>query len=834
MTNENKVNQTEDNVTTLADMKSGSQGIIVKVNGHGGFRHRIMEMGFVRGEKVSVVKNAPLQDPIEYRIMDSHISLRRNEAHHIEIVQVDEVFDNSRYNSTETFSEEIQKTITEKTNTITVALVGNPNCGKTSLFNHATGLRERVGNYSGVTVSSKIGTFYHNGYTINMVDLPGTYSMTEYSPEELYVRDYLTEHHPDVVLNVVDSTNLERNLFLTTQLIDMNLRLVMALNMFDEFERSGSSLDCTQLENMLGFPCVPTDARAGKGIDHVLQHIITVYNESEVVTKHIHINYGAELEQAISKIKAQIVGHQQIAVDFPYRYIAIKLLENDSVTTNYINQAIDNSTQLMNEVKRQREFIEAEFAEDASSVIANSKYGFIRGALKETLTKTEINDEKKELAYAVDVVLTNRWLGFPVLILFMWIMFQATFTIGEYPMNWIEAGVAWLGSFVGQLLGDGMLRDLVVDGIIAGVGGVIVFLPNILILFFFLSLFEDTGYMARAAFIMDKIMHRMGLHGKSFIPLISGFGCGVPGIMATRTLENPKDRIITMISVPFMSCSARLPVYLLFVSAFFNSNRGLVLMSIYLIGIVMAALTAMLLNRTKFKGKSEQFVMELPPYRIPTLRNTLIHMWEKSVHYLQKMGTVILLASIIIWMLNYFPRSSEKIEAINSQIEFVQNASTYTTEQKAQTIDSLQLAKASAQTENSYIGRIGHAIAPLVKPLGFGWEMGVSLLTGAAAKEIVVSSMGILYQADSNADEESEALKNAIINHKAGTDTYPITPLVAYGFMIFILLYFPCIAATSAIAKEANWWWALFVVVYSTAVAWIFSFAIYQIGSLFV
>ncbi len=819
----------ENEIRTLADIPEKEECVIVKVNGHGGFRHRVMEMGFVKGEKVTVLKNAPLQDPIEYRILQSHVSLRRSEASHIEVVGVGEAQpDGTPFNGT--LSEEVRQKIKEKTKTITVALVGNPNCGKTSFFNHATGLREHVGNYSGVTVSSKVGTFYRNGYTINLVDLPGTYSITEYSPEEIYVREYISEQHPDVVLNIVDSSNLERNLFLTTQLIDMNVRMVMALNMYDELKKKGIQLDEEQLEKMLGFPCAPTDSKTGKGIDHVLDHIISVYEECDEVTKHIHINYGTELEEAISKIKPLLTCHEGIAVDFPYRYVALKLLENDSITYRQLEKDITDITDIRKTVDECRKEIEKEFHEDAVSVITNTKYGFIRGALKETLKKE--STDKEELAYAIDVVLTNKWLGFPVLILFLLIMFEATFTLGAYPQEWIETAVSWLGESARRIIGDGMLSDLVVDGIIAGVGGVIVFLPQILILFFFISMLEDTGYMARAAFIMDKLMHKMGLHGKSFIPLLTGFGCGVPAIMATRTLENPKDRIVTMLAIPFMSCSARLPVYVLFVSAFFEKHQSLILLAIYLIGIIVAVLTAMLLNKTKFKNDSSQFVMELPPYRIPTARNILIHMWEKAVQYLKKMGSIILVASIIIWALCYFPKSNSETERIDAEIAQVESNTGMDETQKGNAIAQLEADRNAAQSENSYIGTLGKFIEPVFRPLGFDWKMGVSILSGAAAKEIVVSSLGVLYHTGADADEESEQLTEALRAHS--TDPVaPITPLVAFGFMVFVLLYYPCIATVAAIAKESSWKWAGFEVLYTTSVAWVVAFLIHQIGSLF-
>ncbi len=783
---------------TLADMPTHTRCVIAKVHGHGGFRHRILELGFVKGETVSVLKNAPLLDPIEYQIMGSHVSLRRAEAANIEVVSLEEgEHPDNIYHGT--LEEHVAHEADELSKQITVALVGNPNCGKTSFFNHATGLREKVGNYSGVTVDAKTGVFTHRGYTINLVDLPGTYSLTEYTPEELYVRDFIAKQQPDVVLNIVDAGNLERNLFLTTQLIDLNPRMVMALNMYDELEKSGDRLDHQSLSRMLGFPIVPVVASTGRGIDDVLENIVRVYEDQAGASKHIHINYGENVEKAIVAVKNLVEANGPVSGAFCGRYIAIKLIENDSVTQREMAN-LPNFAEIKATADKCRSNIEREYGDDISSVISDLKYGFIRGALGETLTRS--NNDKHRLAYALDTVLTNRWLGFPVLLLFMWVMFQTTFTLGAYPQEWLEMGIGVLGRWVATLLPAGMLNDLIVDGIIAGVGGVLVFLPNILILFLFISLLEDTGYMARAAFIMDKLMHRIGLHGKSFIPYIIGFGCGVPAIMATRTLENRKDRILTILTVPFMSCSARLPVYLLLVSAFFDKHQALVLMSLYLIGIVVAIATATVLNKTLFRNASDQFVMELPPYRIPTMRNTLIHMWDKSAQYLKKMGTVILLASIIIWALGYFPRPKEE----------------------------MTLAQ---QTENSYIGRIGHAVEPVVKPLGFDWKMGVSLVTGLAAKEIVVSSLGILYNGEAGDNENSQSLVESL---RAQTDALGqpfFTPLKAYTFMLFILLYFPCIAAISAIWREAGRGWAVFSVLYTTSLAWLVSFAVWQIGSLF-
>ena len=612
---------------TLADVKTGEYCVIVRVMGHGSFRHRLMEMGFVRGEKVKVIRNAPLRDPIEYEIMGGHVSLRRIEAQHVEVVSVsEEVANNYLFHGTVT--EETERILGKVGKKINVALVGNPNCGKTSFFNHATGMREKVGNYSGVTVDSKLGYFKYKDYTIALADLPGTYSLTEYTPEELYVRQYIMEQHPDIVLNIVDASNLERNLFLTTQLIDMNVPMVMALNMYDELEKNGDHLDLDTLSELFGFPIIPTISSKGKGIQDVMAKIVDLYENLEQHTKHVHINYGTDLEKSIEVIKESLMGFPDLASHYSTRYLAIQLLASDKTIEKLVG-GYDNDKKISVLAAEQRAVIEKRYNEDASTIVSGAKYGFIRGALLETFTQGK--DRSKQPAYSVDKLLTNKWLGFPILIFFLWFMFQMTFTLGAYPQAWLESFFGWLGDVITRLLPDGMIKDLLVDGIIAGVGGVCSFLPNILILFFFISILEDTGYMARAAFIMDKLMHRMGLHGKSFIPYIIGFGCSVPAIMATRTLENRKDRILTIITVPFMSCSARLPVYLLLISAFFTKHQGLILTSIYLLGIVMAVVTSLIVKRAAFKNVRDQFVMELPPYRIPTFRNAVIHMWDKSV-----------------------------------------------------------------------------------------------------------------------------------------------------------------------------------------------------------
>lgn len=761
---------------------------VVRVHGEGAFRQRLLEMGFVRGAKVTVVKSAPLLDPVEYMIMGSHISLRHSEAAQVEVCGLDEpLADTVPYNgTTDTLAPE-QAPVAD--DVLRVALVGNPNCGKTSLFNIVTGAKEKVGNYGGVTVDSKEGEFRIDGRKVELVDLPGTYSLTEYSPEEMYVRTFMRDKRPDAILNVVDAGNLERNLYLTTQLMDMNVPMVLVLNMWDEFERTGDRLDTEALSRLLGVTIVPVVAREGKGVEEMLRAAMDTIEHSEQECTHKNVNYGSTIEHAIAQL-------EEMAPSMS-RYTLLKVIENDSHAQRDLHdgRSEQEAHAIIDRAAVARREIEREYNDDIVSVLSDLKYGFVRGALAEVLEANPKSDKSK-LGFALDVVLTNRYLGLPVLFLLMWLVFQTTFAVGAYPQEWIESGVSWVSEIVSGLMPEGTLRDLVVDGVIAGVGGVLVFLPNILILFFFISILEDSGYMARAAFIVDRIMHRIGLHGKSFIPYLIGFGCGVPAIMATRTLENRRDRIITILTVPFMSCSARLPAYLLMVSAFFASNQGMVLLNLYLTGIAMAALSAILLSKTILKHDHTQFVMELPPYRMPTARNATLHMWSKGSQYLHKMGTVILAASIIVWALGYFPRHEGQ-----SQQE---------------------------QIENSLMGRMGKAIEPLVEPLGFNWQMGVSVLTGAAAKEIVVSSMSVIYTGESDADETSATLKAKLQSATDAHGNKVFNPIVAYSFMLFVLLYFPCIAALAAIKREAGWRWMVFEIVYTTAVAWLASFVFYQ------
>jgi len=793
----------ENIVRHLADLADNETAIITKIKGYGAFRKRITEMGFVRGTRVKAIKKAPLQDPIEYELMGYRVSLRKSEASMVEITDEEETNlpGNPNYEGT-VYSDEIKQRIRDKAKNIQVALVGNPNCGKTTIFNWATGKHEHVGNYGGVTVDIKTAHFFQQDYCIELTDLPGTYSMSEFSPEELFVRKHLAEDLPDVVINVIDASNLERNLYLTTQLIDMNIRVVIALNMYDELIAKNDKFDYQYFGEMVGIPVIPVVAYKGKGIGTLLDKVIDVYEENSSGLRHIHINYGEDLNTSIQKIKTEVKKHDEINNMFHSQYVAIKLLEGDKTFTNQI-ASFSGTQEILKIAKEEIIRLEKEYNIPTETLIVDAKYAFIRGALKETYQSAVQKQEPK--GYRADKILTHKLLGIPIFLLFMWIMFQATFTLGNYPMQWIDAGVSALRNLIQNNMQAGILRDLLVDGIIGGVGGVIIFLPNILILFFCISLMEDTGYMARTAFITDKAMHKIGLHGKSFIPMLMGFGCNVPAVMATRTLENRKDRILTMLIIPFMSCSARLPMYVLLISAFFVRNQGFILLSIYATGVILATLMAILLEKIFFKKHDAPFVMELPPFRIPTLRNIGSHTWGKSVHYLTKMGTVILLASILVWALGYFPRNENH---------------------------------GQERMENTYIGRIGHFISPALEPLGYDWKIGVSLLTGMTAKEIVVSTMGVLYQSDSDDGQTSANLQQKLQTQtftsgsKAGQKVF--TPLIAYSFMLFILIYFPCVATLTAIWREGGLRWAIFAAVYTTSLAWLVAFGVYQMGGLFI
>lgn len=792
----------------LSELKTGEKATIVKVLGHGGFRKRIVEMGFIRGQEVETMLNAPLQDPVKYKLMGYEVSLRHNEASMIEVVTEGEgrAVDATQKPPSVEAEEETGGHVEEKSPsngkqmfTINIALVGNPNCGKTSLFNFASGAHERVGNYSGVTVDAKEGHASFEGYEFNIVDLPGTYSLSAYSPEELYVRKQIIDNTPDVIVNVLDSSNLERNLYLSTQLVDINLRMVGALNMYDEFEQRGDRLDENVLGGLFGFPIVPTVFKTGKGVEQLFRTIIKVYEGEEKQARHVHLNHGKVLEKAISAIQTEIQKNDEIRYKYSTRYLAIKLLEGDGETRRIIDQ-LPNAQQIRETAEKEMTFIQKDTGEDSETAIMDAKYGVIHGALQEAGYQQGNEGDIYETTHILDRIITHKYAGFPIFILLLYLMFQVTFTLGAYPMDWIDMGVGALGDLIADTMSEGPLKDMLIDGVIGGVGAVIVFLPQILILYAFISFMEDSGYMARAAFIMDKLMHKMGLHGKSFIPLIMGFGCNVPAIMATRTIESRRSRLVTMLILPFMSCSARLPIYIMITATFFAVEyQSLVMISLYLIGILVAIVMSNIFCRILVRGEDTPFVMELPPYRFPTAKATLRHTWEKGKQYLRKMGGIILVASIIVWCLGYFPHN----EGLTEQ----------------------------QQQEQSYIGRIGKTIEPAFRMQGFDWKLDVGLIAGLGAKEIVASTMGVLYSG-MEIDEDDE-VSSRYEELRSAMEADGITPAVAFAYMVFVLLYFPCIAAIAAIKNESgSWKWAVFGAVYTTAVAWIVSALVYQIGIL--
>ena len=837
----------------LSDLNTGEQGVIVKVNGHGSFRKRLIEMGFITGKKVTVVLNAPLKDPIEYEILGYKLSLRRSEAEQIEVIgeseakevmKKDHSFDTIYADDSDeewSLNNLMKKLAEERKHVIRVALVGNPNCGKTSLFNIASGSHEHVGNYSGVTVDAKEGRFEYKGYKFVLVDLPGTYSLSAYSPEELYVRKNLIDNVPDVVINVVDASNIERNLYLTAQVIDMNLRVVMALNMYDELKDKGDELDIKQLGYLLGMPVCPTVSRDGTGIPELFDTVIKIYTQSDPkLARHIHINHGAELEKSIDRIKLLLQKNQSLRDKYSTRYLAIKYLEDDKDIEKIID-TLPNRDEIISARVIEEQRIMDLLHTNTESAIVDAKYAFIQGALAETYKPHQDATPRKTITDKIDAVVTNKWMAFPIFIAVLYLIFQTTFAVGDYPMQWIDWFVGKFGDFVATFMADGWLKDLVVDGIISGVGSVLVFLPNILILYFFISLMEDSGYMSRAAFIVDKLMHKIGLHGKSFIPMVMGFGCNVPAIMATRAIESRKSRMITIAIIPFMSCAGRLPIFVLLAGAFFPHNAALVLLGIYLLGIVLAILSAIVLSKF-VKDDDLPFVMELPPYRIPTAKAIWRHTWEKGQQYLQKMATTILICSVIIWFLGYFPKNKELMAAQEEYATLAQtpagrlsanadevdvNAATATKKELMTRIDSLY----AYQQENSYIGQLGRMVSPALDPLGFNWKMDVGLLTGIAAKELVVSTLGVMYSEGAKVSEghdmsEDTQLQSALVND--------VTPAAALSFMVFILLYFPCVATFVAIKNETGKWrWAVACCAYTMAVAWIMSFIVYRLALIF-
>ncbi|MBR2866988.1 MAG: ferrous iron transport protein B [Alistipes sp.] len=781
----------------LSELKTGDTATVVKVLGYGGFRRRIMEMGFVRGQEVKVILDAPLKDPIEYHIMGYDISLRRKEAEMIVVMTREEAEAITAAGDATLMDagDVMGYAVGSRYKHIAVGLVGNPNSGKTSLFNTLCGRSEHVGNYSGVTVDAKRGTLKYRDYTIEITDLPGTYALSAYSPEEMYVRRHIVDNAPDVIVNTVVASNLERNLYLTTELIDISPKMVIALNMYDELERSGAQFDHEALAEMIGVPMVPVVTPTGMGIEALLDAVIAVHENSDSRVRHIHIGYGAVIEEHLEPLNGDMRLHrEELTAHFPPRYYALKLIEGDKEVATLLKTS-PHYDRWMKMAERARMDIEAALDEDIETALADRKYGFISGALKETYVAAE--RRRDTWSDKLDALVTHRIWGFPIFFALMWFMFYCTFTLGAYPQEWIDMGVGWLYDTVRGMMADGPLKDMITDGVINGVGSVLVFLPNIMILYLFISFLEDSGYLARAAFIMDKVMHRMGVHGKSFIPMVMGFGCNVPAVMACRTIECRTSRLITIMVVPFMSCSARLPIYMMIVGTFFAAHAGTVLFLLYLLGIAMAVISARLMRRFMFREQEAPFVMELSPYRMPTLKTTLRHMWSKCVQYLRKMGGLILIASIVVWLLSYYPRPTYGNDDAN--------APAY---------------------ELSYMGYIGQLCNPVFEPMDMEWQATVALISGIPAKEIVVSTMNVLYAhpddaAAANDDELSPKVSERIA-HSMSTPT-------AVAFLIFALLYLPCIATIMAIGSELNWRWAVGSALYNTAIAWLMAWIAFHI-----
>ncbi len=720
---------------------------------------------------------------------------------------------------------------------LTIALAGNPNCGKTTIFNNLTGARQKVGNWPGVTVEKKEGKLKHKDHDIKVVDLPGTYSLTPFSIEEVTARDYILQEKPDIVVSIIDASNLERSLFLAIQLLELGRPAVFVLNMADMARSKGIKIDRSKLSELLGLPVVFTVGNKNQGIDTLVDEAVREAERFKSGKTSRDIRYSKEIEETISLVETRLIENwmteDQMTVDGSLRWNAIKLLEDDKIVREmYEKQFSTRADAVFQTVQECRKRIFDLYEDEFEIVLTDDRYGVIAGIVKETVTN--LASKRIDISRNIDLVLTDRFFGIPVFIFFIWAMFQLTFSLGAYPMGWIEGLVSTLSNFADTMLAPSMFKDLLLDGVIAGIGSVIIFLPNILILFFCIALFEDTGYMARAAFLMDRVMHTSGLHGKSFIPMLMGFGCNVPAIMATRSLESDKDRILTILMTPFMSCSARLPVYIVLAGSFFAHKAGTVIFCLYFAGILIAIVSGRILRRLLFKGEEAPFIMELPPYRLPMLKSLMIHMWDRSKMFLRKMTGVILVGSIIIWVLSNFPRQVNYDQDYDQMARTVKGQYTHqlsalppdkikeVNRQMTFHLNQIENLKEQERVSKSYIGRIGKALEPVFTPLGIGWQASVALVTGFVAKEVVVSTMGVLYGVG---NDQGKALEKALKNSG-------MTALSALSMMVFVLLYVPCFATVSIIYKETSAKWAAFNVVYTTLVAWGGSFLVYRTGVL--
>ncbi len=702
-----------------------------------------------------------------------------------------------------------------------IALSGNPNCGKTSIFNALAGTHQHVGNYPGVTVEKRTSRINWGEQAVELIDLPGTYSLSVLTLDEKVARDFILREEPDAVINVVDSGNLERNLFLTTQLLEMGVDVVIDLNMWDEAEKSGLEIDVEKLSELTGAPVVKTIGHRRSGIDQLIKATLDLLNDKQPGHHHPPVTYGQLIDDRLVDL-ARLLGESGCN-RLPSRWYAVSLLDETTTIAEMDCLHPNSKEQVDAKLQEAKEHIGKTTNQALTEVINDGRYGFVNGLLKAVMKKGA--GDRMAISRRIDNVLTHRLLGFPIFLAFIWLLFQATFAIGDYPVQWIDAGIGLLQQLIATHLPAGLIADLLSEGIIGGVGSVMVFLPNILILFLGIAILEDSGYMSRAAFIMDRLMRAIGLQGKAFIPMLMGFGCNVPAIMATRTLESSRQRILTVILIPFMSCAARLPVFILFAAAFFAGNAGNIIFLMYIIGVIIAILIGRILRLVLFKGEEVAFVMELPPYRLPTARAALIHMWERGQVYLKKMGGVILVASVILWFLGAFPKVDEYSQAFQTQIAELEVGTIPGGEER---IAQLEAQMALEDVQHSFIGRLGDWIEPVGQPLGFTWQMDISLISGFIAKEVVVSSMGVIYQLGDEVTEESSSLIAALHDPING-----ITPLTAFGFMLFVLLYTPCITVVVAIRREIGVRWMWVSLALQLTVAWIAAFLVYQMGTLF-
>lgn len=809
----------------LSQMNIGDKGIVRAVKATGEIRRRLLDMGLFTGIRFRVIRIAPLGDPIVIKVRGFDLSLRLEEASQIRVEKIGHTGDGIPMREYKNLYSPVpiaeRRTSTSKN--IRVALLGNPNSGKTSLFNQIVGAHQKVGNFTGVTVEKYEGILQYKGYTIEVTDLPGTYSLTAYSPEEIVTRNFILEEKPDIVIDVVAGSNLERNLYLTTQIMELEVDMLVALNMYDEVEKLGIKIDIPQLEALLGSHVIPTSAFKKTGIDSLLDHIIQVFEGKITIAKNKLI-FTREIDEEIHVIRRLLEKDEYLSERYNLTWMAIKLLESDQEVYETVKGRsiyLKVSRELTDFLVRYKHSGE----NDPETTIIEDRHAFIRGALQETVKFPSV--QKKSVTDYIDNILLNRVLGLPIFFGIMWLMFQFTFTLGTPFMNWIDLFFQFLSKNIGNLMPDSYLKLLLIDGIIAGVGGVLVFIPNILFLFLSIAFLEGSGYMARAAFVIDKIMHKIGLHGKSFIPMITGFGCSVPAIMATRTLKNKGDRITTMMIIPFMSCGAKLPVYILLLSAFFSPGiAGNMLFGIYMFGILIAFLSALIIKKAAFKGQSEPFVMELPPYRIPGLKSLFYQMIFKTKMYLKKAGTIILTASIIIWIASNFPVDVRSEQLYSRTVSRIESNSELTETEKNSLISKYTTENAAKQLEYSAAGRFGKMLSPLIKPLGFDWKIGIALTAGFAAKEVVVSTLSTLFSISETEEDYGQIAER--LKDRSG-----YSRATALSLIVFVLLYVPCIAATTAFHKEAgSWKWTRFFILYTMSVAWVFSFLFYRIGLL--